>query len=147
MSFARKFLIAWNRARLYSPSSASLVSMLAHFHEMPIQVGKPVKGGRMLFQPCTYLGVSQKKGIHGSQALIQTFYACGNQTLLPFVKIIEMLIQMKTTFGSLFFFLQKMHFLTNIERCPNFLDQALAAVTMQKSGPIIWVNSQYAETE
>ena len=138
-------MIAWNRASLHSPSPASSVSMLAHFHEMPIQVGKPVKGGRMLFQACTYLGISQKKGKHGSQALIQTFCACGNQTLPPFVKIIEIFIQMQKTFGSLF--LQKIHFSTNIGHCPNLLDQALAAVTMQKSGPIIWVNSQYAETE
>ena len=33
ISFARKFLIAWNRASPHSPSQASLVSMLAHFHD------------------------------------------------------------------------------------------------------------------
>ena len=80
------------------------------FHEMPIQKCKPVKEDRMLFQAYTYLGILQKKGKHGSQVLIQTFCACGNQMLPAFVKITE-------------------------------------AVTMQKSGPIIWINSQYAETE
>ena len=37
---------------------------------------------------------------------------------------------MQKTFGSLF--LQEIYFSGNIRRCPNFLDQALAAVTMQK---------------
>ena len=145
MSFPRKFLIAWSKANLHSPSPASSIKMLAHFHEMPIQVGKSVKEGRMLFQACTYLGMLQKKGKHGSQAPIQTFCACGNQTVPSFVKIIEIFIQIQKTFGSLF--LQKIHFTTNIGHCPNLLDQALVAVTMQKSGPIIRVNSQHAETE
>ena len=43
------FLIAWNRASLHAPSPASSVSMLVHFHEVPIPVGKPVKGSRMMF--------------------------------------------------------------------------------------------------
>ena len=119
--------------------------MLAHFHEMPIQVGKLVKGGRMFFQACTYLGILQKKSKHDSQALIQTFHVSGNQTLSSFVKIIEIFIQMQNTFGALFF--KKMFFSVNIRNCPNFLDKALATVTVQKRGPSISVNSQYAETK
>ena len=45
--FARKFLIAWNRADLHSSSSASLVSVPDHIHEIPSQVGQSV-GGRIL---------------------------------------------------------------------------------------------------
>ena len=65
---------------------ASSLSMLTHFHKMPIQVGQPVEGERMLFWACTYRNIAEKK------------------------------INM-------------------------------AAVNMLKSGPIIRVNSQYAETE
>ena len=45
----KKILISWNRASLHSPSPASSVSMLAHFNKMPIQLGQPIKGDRMLF--------------------------------------------------------------------------------------------------
>ena len=39
------------------PYPGSLVSMLAHFHKMPIQVGQAVKGD-VLFLTCTHLGIS-----------------------------------------------------------------------------------------
>ena len=42
------------------PYPASFVTMLAHFHKMPIQVGQAVKGD-MLFLTCTHLGISLKK--------------------------------------------------------------------------------------
>ena len=61
ISSLRKFLIAWNRASLHSPSQASSVSMLIHFHKMPIQLAQSIKGDRILFQACTYLGISWKK--------------------------------------------------------------------------------------
>ena len=42
------------------PYPASFVTLLAHFHKMPIQVGQAVKGD-MLFLTCTHLGISLKK--------------------------------------------------------------------------------------
>ena len=53
ISLVRKFLIAWNRTSLHSPSQASWLSMLFHFHKMPIRMGHPSKGDRMLFQAST----------------------------------------------------------------------------------------------
>ena len=48
-------------ASLHSPSQASSVSMLVHFHKTTIQMGQPIKKDRMLFWAGTYLGISQKK--------------------------------------------------------------------------------------
>ena len=45
----KKRLITWNRVNLHSPSSASLVSMLVHLHNISLRVSHPIKGDRMLF--------------------------------------------------------------------------------------------------
>ena len=60
----------------------------------------------------------------------------------PFLwKLFKSLFRCKTLLVPFFFLKKKMLFSSNIGRCPNFLDQALAAVTMQKYRPSISVNS------
>ena len=43
---------------------SQVVSMIAHFHKMPMQEDQPIKGDRMLFLAFTYLGILQKKIIN-----------------------------------------------------------------------------------
>ena len=57
----QNFYDSWSKLGEYG----SLVSMLAHFHKMLIQVNQTLKGD-MLFQACTQLGISQKKNKHSS---------------------------------------------------------------------------------
>ena len=47
----------------HSPSPGSMVSMLAHFHKIPIQMGHAVKRD-MLFLANTHLGISHTKKIN-----------------------------------------------------------------------------------
>ena len=55
---------------------ASSLSMPTHFHKMPIQVGQPVEGERMLFWACTYRNITEKK--HGSSKHVKkwTNHSC-----------------------------------------------------------------------
>ena len=57
----KKILLAWNRARLHSPSPPSLVSMLVHFHKMPFQVDKAVKGDVVPLGLHTFRNFPEKK--------------------------------------------------------------------------------------
>ena len=59
----------FNRMKPSQPvftAPASSARVLAHFRKMSMQVGKSVKGDRMLFLACTYLRISQKTNKPGS---------------------------------------------------------------------------------